>query len=145
MKTIICIILCCVGSHFAMAQPDHESVKTACLNYIEGFYEGDTAKLVKCLKPGLYKFGFWKDKSSGTYKPDGTMSYQQAIDYARKVLASKHFAKPDAPQKVELFEVSEAIAAAKVTAWWGIDYILLSKQDGAWMIEEVLWQGPLLK
>ncbi|HPH86419.1 MAG TPA: nuclear transport factor 2 family protein [Ferruginibacter sp.] len=145
MKSLACTILCCVASIFATAQSDNDLINAACMNYIEGFYQGDTARLTKSLKPTLYKIGFWKDKNSGTYKPEGTMSYQQAIDYAKKVLASKHFAKPDAPKKVVLLDVDEAIAAAKVTAWWGVDYILLSKQNGIWMIEEVLWQGPLIK
>jgi len=32
-------------------------------------------------------------------------------------------------------------ASAKVTAWWGIDYVLLSKQGDKWVIEQVLWEG----
>jgi hypothetical protein len=37
------------------------------------------------------------------------------------------------------------IASAKVTAWWGIDYVLLSKQGDKWIIEQVLWEGPPAK
>ena len=32
--------------------------------------------------------------------------------------------------------------AAKVTAWWGTDYLLLGKFDGRWMIRDVLWESP---
>jgi len=42
-----------------------------------------------------------------------------------------------------VLDVMNAIASAKVTGWWGYDYILLSKQNDKWMIEEVLWKGPL--
>jgi len=73
------------------------------------------------------------------------MIYRQALDYAKGVLAKKSFAKADAPKKVEVLDIMKTTAAAKVTAWWGIDYILLSKQNGKWMIEEVLWEGPLEK
>ena len=41
------------------------------------------------------------------------------------------------------YDIMNSIAAAKVTAWWGVDYILLSKQKEQWMIEQVLWEGPL--
>jgi len=34
------------------------------------------------------------------------------------------------------------MAAAKVTAWWGTDYLLLGKFDGRWMIRDVLWESP---
>ena len=29
--------------------------------------------------------------------------------------------------------------SAKLTAWWGTDYVLLAKYDGRWMITHVLW------
>ncbi|NNK81307.1 MAG: hypothetical protein HKO93_07400, partial [Flavobacteriales bacterium] len=48
-----------------------------------------------------------------------------------------------APMEVEVLDVMNHIAAAKVTAWWGYDYILLSKEGDKWMIEQVLWEGPL--
>lgn len=121
--------------------PEQPAVEQACLNYIEGFYEGDTAKLIKCLSPTLYKYGYYKDKTE-KYVGDA-MSYQQALDYAKNVLAKKRFAKPDAPKTVVVFDVQEQIACAKVVAWWGMDYMLLAKKDDQWMIEQVLWQGPL--
>jgi hypothetical protein len=143
MKKIIFLSVLCTASKFLVAQ-DKENVERACLNYIEGFYEGDTTKLIAALKPTLYKIGFWKNKTTGAYDFDGQMTYRQALDYAKNVLAKKNFAKADAPKKVEVLDIMKTTAAAKVKAWWGIDYILLSKQNGKWMIEEVLWEGPLV-
>lgn len=71
------------------------------------------------------------------------MSYRQAVDYSKSVLANKRLAKPDAPKKIVILDVEEQVAAAKLTAWWGIDYLLLAKHDNVWVIEQVLWQGPL--
>ena len=142
MKKIVYLATLCIVTNFLVAQ-DKESVEKACLNYIEGFYEGDTTKLIAALKPTLYKIGFWKNKTSGAYDFDGQMTYRQALDYAKNVSAKKSFAKADAPKKVVVLDIMKTTAAAKVTAWWGIDYILLSKQHGKWMIEEVLWEGPL--
>ena len=145
MKRILIIITLFAFSNYASGQSSKEDVSKACLNYIEGFYEGDTIKLIKCLMPSLYKFGYWKDKTSGKYTSDGNMTYRQALDYANSVLNKKHFAKFDAPKKVEVLDVQNTIASAKVTAWWGVDYILLSKQNDIWMIEQILWEGPLQK
>ena len=144
MKNILlCVSFLLVAS---LCKPqDKENVERACLNYLEGFYEGDTTKLITALKPTLYKIGFWKNKTTGVYDFDGQMSYRQALNYAKNVLDKKHFAEVDAPKKVEVLDIMKTTAAAKVTAWWGIDYILLSKQNGKWMIEEVLWEGPLEK
>jgi hypothetical protein len=144
MKKIIPVMLFCLLAKFAVAQNAKEEIEKACLDYIEGFYEGDTIKLVRSLKPTLYKFGYWKNKN-GNYDADGNMTYRQALDYAKKVYDKKNFAKPGSPKKVEVLDIMNTIAAAKVTAWWGVDYILLAKQDNKWMIEQVLWQGPLEK
>ncbi len=145
MRPILILAFVFLISHNVFAQDDKSKVERACLDYIEGFYEGDTAKLIRSLKPALYKIGFWKNKGTGKYDPDGQMTYAMAMDYAKKVAAKKSFPKGDAPKKVEVFEIGNAIASAKVTAWWGIDYILLSKQNDVWMIEQVLWEGPLSK
>ena len=125
------------------AQNDTDKIKRACLDYIEGFYEGDTSKLVRALKPTLHKIGYWKNDKTGKYDYDGQMTYRQALDYAKRVLEKKNFAKPGAPREVVILHTGNSIASARVTAWWGMDYILLSKQNDTWMIEQVLWEGPL--
>ncbi len=145
MKRVICIFVICLFAKSSLAQDARQKIERACLDYIEGFYEGDTAKLIRSLKPSLYKFGYWKNKTSGIYEPDELMSYQQAVAYARRVKEKKNFAKETSPKKVEVLDIMNTTAAAKVTAWWGTDYILLSKQNDKWMIEEVLWEGPLQK
>lgn len=141
MKRYFSILLLCLAFHTAFGQSEKDQVSRACLNYLEGFYEGDTIKLIESLKPTLHKYGLMKDPSTGKYAPDGYMTYRQALNYAKSVLKSKRFPGPDAPKKVEVLDISNAIASAKVTAWWGVDYILLTKLNGKWMIEQVLWEG----
>ena len=142
MKKSPLLLLGCLVFFTAFSQDSKQKIERACLNYIEGFYEGDTSKLVRSLTPSLYKFGYWKNKTTGVYEPDGNMTYRQAIDYAKNVLAKKNFAKEGSPKKIEILDISHSIASAKVTAWWGIDYILLAKHGENWMIEQVLWEGP---
>jgi hypothetical protein len=81
----------------------------------------------------------------GKYDPDGNMTFRQAVNYSKNVFEKKRFAKKNSPKIVQVMDIMNTIAAAKVTAWWGVDYILLSKQDNQWMIEQVLWEGPLKK
>jgi hypothetical protein len=144
MKKIIFLIVLCAAAKFLTAQ-EKENIEKACLNYIEGFYEGDTSKLIAALKPSLYKIGYCKNNTTGNYEFDEQMTWRQAVDYAKNVMIKKSFTKPGAPKKVEVLDIMNTIASAKVTAWWGVDYVLLSKQDNKWMIEEVLWEGPLDK
>lgn len=143
MKQLIFFLL--LFSAVKLSAQEKAKVERACLNYLEGFYEGDTSKLIAALKPSLYKIGYWQNKNTGVYDFDGQMTFREALDYAKNVMTKKSFAKPDAPKKVEVLDLGSSIASAKVTAWWGIDYILLSKQGDKWIIEQVLWEGPLAK
>jgi hypothetical protein len=140
-------LICCLFTfaNQVKAQSDKEKIEKTSLNYLEGFYEGDTAKLIQSLKPSLYKFGYWRKKAGSPYEEDGQMTYRQAIDYAKRVWDQKKFAKADAPKKAEVLDIMNTIAAAKVTAWWGTDYLLLARKGDLWVIEEILWEGPLQK
>ena len=127
---------------FAQEQAEQDLVRHACLNYIDGFYQGDTSKVKMSTRMTLYKNGYWKSQKTGQYDLH-SMTYERAIIYANDLLEKKTFPTNDAPKKVEIFDIQEHIASAKITAWWGVDYLLLSKEEGVWKIEQVLWQGPL--
>lgn len=143
MKYLFCLLTIVMTFDLrAQTGEDKTGIERALLNYVEGFYEGDTVKLMESLKPNMYKIGYWKNKTSGSYDYDGQMTYAQAIAYSREVLMKKNFAKPNAIKKVEVLDISQYTASGKVYAWWGIDYILLSRQGNKWMIEQVLWEGP---
>jgi hypothetical protein len=145
MKTLLCV-LCIAGitaSTQAQSTKDHDMVRQACTNYLDGFYKGDTTLIIESFSPTLNKFGFWEEDEAKGYEMANYMSFEQAKAYARDVLEKEHFPSPDAPRKVEVLDVMNQIASAKITAWWGTDYLLLSKRGDKWMIEQVLWEGPL--
>ena len=145
MKSIVQFLVLLFIASSALAQTDEQAITETCNNYLEGFYEGNTEKLKLALKPRLYKFGYWKNKDSKEYEYSSQMTYDKAIAFAKNVLEKKKFPAADAPKEVKVLDIGNHIAAAKVTAWWGIDYMLLSKEDGKWMIEQVIWEGPLEK
>jgi hypothetical protein len=120
---------------------DREAVRQAVLQYVEGFYEGDSTKLVNALRPEFYKYGFSWNPDSGRY--DGMhMTWNAAMGFANRVKANNRQARPGSPKEITLLDVSDQTASAKLRAWWGIDYLLLAKFDGKWMISHVLWQSP---
>lgn len=145
MKTILSICIMCIFTISYAQSEDKTEIEKTLLNYVEGFYEGDTLKLQNALKPKLYKFGYWKNKDSGEYEFSSQMTFRKAMDYANGVREKNTVKGKDVIRKVEILDIGHHIAAAKVTAWWGIDYMLLSKENGKWMIEQVIWEGPLEK
>lgn len=120
---------------------DVEAVRRASLDYIEGFYEGDSTKHVRSIRPEFYKYGFYFNPDSGKYQ-GMQMTWPQALAFSRRVRENNRPAPADAPKDVKILEVSDQTAAVKVTAYWGIDYMLLGKYDGKWMISHVIWQSP---
>jgi len=125
----------------AQSPADREQVRRAVLDYVEGFYEGDTAKLVRSVRPDVYKYGFWRGRDSTAYHGE-QMQWRAFHDYANRVRTSNRPTPPTAPKEITVYDVQNQTASAKLTAWWGTDYLLLGKYDGRWMISSVLWQSP---
>src|SRR6185295_5686277 len=89
-----------------IAAIERDGVRAAVLDYLEGFYEGDTARLVRSLRPELFKYGFWKEKDSTSYAGE-KMAYDEAIAYARRFKAANRKTPPTAPKEVIIFEVQD--------------------------------------
>jgi hypothetical protein len=123
------------------ADSDREGVRRAVLDYVEGFYEGDTAKLVRSIRPDVHKYGYWIPKDSTRYSGE-QMPWPEFLAFARRIRERGNRAPATAPKDIVIFDVQDQTASAKLTAWWGTDYLLLAKYDGRWMIREVLWQTP---
>ena len=122
---------------------DTAGVRAAALDYIEGFYTGDSTRHIRSVRPEVYKFGFSRHRDSTSYRPGTQMTWEGFHRYTHGVRErGGRGAPPNAPKDVRIFEVLDKTASAKVTAWWGTDYLLLARYDGRWMITHVLWQSP---
>jgi hypothetical protein len=130
------------GKTMAQTEQDKTDITRAMLDYLEGFYEGDTAKLSRSVAENSVKYGYWKDPKTAGYAGEA-MTHKEMMEFAINVKAKSRQPKPGTIKKTEIFEIQESIASGKVTAWWGIDYILLEKINHKWMIRMVLWQGPI--
>jgi len=125
----------------AQSPQERSAVERAVLDYVEGFYEGDTAKLVRSIRPEVVKYGFFIPRDSSRYVGEA-MPWPEFLAYARSIRERNRPAPTTAPKQVQIFDVQDQTASAKLTAWWGTDYLLLAKYDGKWMIRQVLWQSP---
>jgi len=144
MKSIIALLLLLfISNNFVSAQPstDKDKVVAAMMDYIEGFYNGDSAKIIRSISPSVTKYGYWKEKDSTTYAGEA-MSYKEMIKYAVDVSKRTKKRTVGPAEKAEILDLQDQTASGKVTAWWGTDYILLEKVNDTWMIRMVLWQGP---
>lgn len=128
------------GASAAGADAEREAVRQAVLDYVEGIYEVNPARIERSVHPELVKRGFFVKRGETAYSYD-VMTFQQLVELAANYNKSGRVPK-NAPKEVVVFDVSDQTASAKLTAVWGIDYIHLAKYDGKWKFVNVLWQTP---
>jgi hypothetical protein len=133
-----------VASSLGAQSADHDAVRAAAMDYLNGFYEGDSTLHMRSIRPEVFKYGFARNAQTGEYR-GMQMTWPAFHAFTNRVRTTGNKAPANAPKEVQIFEVLDQTASAKVTAWWGIDYLLLGKYDGKWMISHVLWQSPPAK
>ncbi|MGH7468001.1 MAG: nuclear transport factor 2 family protein [Longimicrobiales bacterium] len=118
---------------------DREAVRQAILDYVEAIYQVQPERIAKSVHTTLAKRGYQIPRDSTRYH-EYPMTYDQLVNVARTFNSSGRV-PADAPKRIEIFEVLDQTASAKLTAMWGIDYFHLAKYDGKWKIVNVLWQS----
>jgi Putative lumazine-binding len=140
---ILAIVLVFVLTGFSQTDEDRAAVKQAALDYVEGVYEVNPAKIERSVHPDLVKRGFYTEKDKPGYAPH-TMTFAQLVELSKNYNKKGSIPK-DAVKEAVIYEVSDQTASAKVTAVWGFDYLQLAKYDGKWKIINILWQTPVKK
>ena len=124
----------------AMQDPmagERKAVERAVLDYVEGIYEVKPELIERGVHPRLAKIGYAR-RAGETYV-ESEMSYEQLVRLAGAYNAEGRI-PADAPKTIQVLDVLDQTASAKLTAFWGIDYMHLAKFDGQWKIIQVLWQ-----
>ena len=106
-----------------LIQTDQEAVKEAVLDYVEGVYETNPAKIERSVHPDLAKRGFFVNDQEAS---ESTMSFTAFIEHAKTYNKDGQF-PPDAPKEITIYEVLDHTASVKLIAAWGIDYMHLAK------------------
>ncbi len=115
------------------------AIERAAMDYIEAFYEAKPELLERSVSKALTKYGYWRENAESEYR-GSAMTFDSAVALAKSWNAKGWLAK-DAPKSVKILDRFDKIAAVKVTAHWGADYMHLEKVDGKWVIRHVIWQS----
>lgn len=120
---------------------DEAAVKAAILDYVEGIYEADSTRIERSVHPELRKRGYWFNTKENAYRDNMDMSYEELVHLAATWNQSGTKAAASTVKEIEIYEVKDKTASAKLTAKWGMDYFHLAKVEGRWYIMNVLWQS----
>jgi hypothetical protein len=120
---------------------DSAGVRAAVLDYVEGIYLADTARIVRSVRPELAKRGYWIPRDQTAYANE-PMTYPELIEVAKTWNPNRRRNPDTMPKEIQILDLLDQTASAKLVAQWGVDYFHLARYDGRWMIVNVLWQSP---
>jgi hypothetical protein len=126
------------GAARAQSAADSAGIRAAAMDYIEGWYAGDAARMEKALHPELAKRVVTTDSRSGRSQLESI----GAMTLVNRTQAGGGSRTPKERQQKDytLLDVFNNAAVAKVVASDWIDYLELAKWNGRWVIVNVLWE-----
>jgi len=114
---------------------DAEAIKQTALDYIEGWYDGDAARMERSLHPELAKRIVWADASG-----QNTLGQMSAMTLVQRTREGTGKNDTTRQKDVTILDVFENTAMVKVVATDWVDYLQEAKWNGQWKIVNVLWE-----
>ena len=118
-----------------MAQTEHGHIVTAALDYIDGWYTGDAARMQRALHPALAKRIQTTDSTGQLAVAD--MTARELID---RTAAGTGTTDPARRHDVRVLDVFGRAASVRIDATGWVDYLHLIHTPAGWKIINVLWE-----
>jgi hypothetical protein len=126
------------GAFAAAAAPpkidDDQAIRTAALDYIEGFYAADAARMERALHPELVKRIIRKEGDALR------LDQMSALTLINRTRAGNGLADKERRADVQLLDRFQSSAVVRIDATRWVDYLQLAKVEGQWRIVNVLWE-----
>ncbi len=115
---------------------EEQAIEKAALDYIEGAFSGDAARMERAVHPELNKVSPVKVPQTGK-----TMLNKMGATLLIEGTRAKMGLLPEEKRKitVTVLDVMEEITMVKVLSAMYYDYLQMAKVDGKWKIINVLW------
>jgi hypothetical protein len=117
---------------------DQAAIKQTALDYIEGWYEGNSERMERALHPELAKRIARTNPQNGQSRLD-QMSALSLVQGTRRG-GGKATPEQRRQKDVTILDVYENAASVKIVASDWIDYLHVAKFNGRWVIVNVLWE-----
>ena len=121
----------------AQSAADSSAIRSAALDYIEGWYAGDAARMERALHPELAKRIVMTDPQGNSRL--GQQSAMTLVQNTRRGGGSN--LPPDKRrEEVRILDIYQNAASARIQAATWVDYLHLARSNGRWVIVNVLWE-----
>jgi len=121
----------------AQSAADSAAIRATALDYVEGWYSGDAARMERALHPELAK---------RIMRRNGDQAVLQNMSAAQLVEATRRGGGRNTPaeqqvKEVRILDIFGNTASVRGTMAGWIDYMHLAKTaEGRWVIVNVLWE-----
>lgn len=142
MRLVLCICaLSALGPASELAAQtaaDSTAIRSAALDYIEGWFAGDPDRMAGALHPELVKRIVVTDEATGRDWIDG-MGMSKLVEGTRRAFGTQ---VPSEKRRTDviILDIIGRAASVKVDAGPWVDYMHLVKVNGDWKILNVLWE-----
>ena len=126
------------GPAMAQSASDSAGIRSAALDYIEGWYTGDASRMERALHPELAKRMVQDDPKSHKSVLD-QMGAKELVRYTREG-GGRDTPSAQRQADVSILDIYRGAASAKVIAKDWVDYLHLARWNGKWQIVNVLWE-----
>jgi hypothetical protein len=126
----------------AIAPPsadDTEAITAVARDYVEGYFDGDEARMRRCLHPELVKRTIWHHPETGDWELGRPSSAEAMIGWARDGVG-RAAVDGGRPIAITIEDVFRRIASVKVLSLPFMDYLHVAKIGDRWLIVNVLWE-----
>src|ERR1044071_173703 len=134
---VVFLLLAFVSKAHAQAPAEAAAIKQTALDYIEGWYEGNSERMERALHPELAKRIVRTNKEG--MSQFSQMSAMALVQGTRRG-GGKETPKEKQQKDLTILDVYENAASVKVVASDWIDYLHMAKFNGRWVIVNVLWE-----
>jgi hypothetical protein len=117
---------------------DNDAVTKTALDYIEGWYAGDAARMERALHPELAKRMISTDPKTGRSQFNH-MGAMTLVQRTREGIG-KNIPQDRQLKEVTILDRYNNAAVVKIVASDWIDYLQVAKFNGDWKILNVLWE-----
>lgn len=136
-KCFVSMTLLLVAFTVNAQTPTEAAIKQTALDYIEGWYEGNSERMERAVHPELAK-RIVRTNPEGRSRLD----QQGAMTLVMNTRGGggKDTPKERQEKQVTILDIYENSASVKVVASDWIDYLHMAKFNGRWVIVNVLWE-----
>ena len=131
------LTLCGFRSAGCQTAADSAAIRQTALDYIQGWYTGDGARMERALHPELAK-RIVRSDSLGRYRLD-TQSAMTLVQNTRNG-GGKETPEANRLDDVRILDIYRNAASVRIDASNWIDYLQVAKWRGRWVIVNVLWE-----